>query len=1078
MKQSDSAATVATVTDAAIAAGTAVTDSVGNSGSSYGQLKSASTGDLKKFPKRDTLVAASNQSKMDLFVTRLENVSDIHDSSVEKRGSSTGMDASSSNLTGNESLAALDSSDVLNSFVTQNDSLTSEDASVIPSSSITRNENLTTADTSDIPRLFATGSENLAKTDVADTQSDALSKMVTTVTAADGQNFISDAVTQSDVGPNTMSPVIVDNNQYPDDLIKQSGIAAKVEYSVGNDHSCINHDVTWNGNLSSLDSAVTPCDHMSKSDLSVTASDDTSSPRQADSNSQPTQEADGFLKIDSCFSLTDSEFDTPDKFESMSRASPLLKIDSVFTLSDSSSAAIDCSEAQLNSRITDTENFTVSLSDTSQKDSVVSAGVGDSSSKVDSNVDYTGDKTLVDIVKYSVVAEGSKTENDSSVKLSAVTNDSRSKMKVSEVTVDSSSKTDLSSHINDDRAETDDTGSKTKVSSVTTGVRSKTELSIVTDDGESTIEVYINESESDTDVSSDADTEELETKSYTRTNARASKVDIPTAPNDNGSTMDVSGDKNYNGSEKCPEISTIANDSGSETDVSYDASDTRAITGVSTDVTDGGSVVDKNGNGSERCPNVFSVTDDRSGSETDVSYAINDTSLREVNSSIIQNDKLSNVDSAVTNLPASSCNKLSEALIDSQLKVVSSPVNMNQEMEICKEADDSTLRTDAKSKMDISVCVDDSQSKPESTSIAQSEFDSRFMLNDTKEKTDVTTIESEGGLKTYVSSETNDTGSTMDVSAITDMSTAINSCRTGTEWCSVTVEGKTKSDVSTIASDSLLETFVSISTADTGLKTGVFVNTNDEGLKPDVPAAGNESGSEMDVVDDTNAAVIPNDSGLESHVTLDDIHSEVETPITPSDGTSQMNLPAISNDSSNELTSELQSGSLIPHSSQPVDKEPQFSVSTSANKSTFSKQQVESEPLQVIWIDDDDDDDEEEDEEDDGYSGAAGGGGGVGNSGPGYNGNDGSVSATGHDSYSELAELTARKRQCSQRVSYAELSLSEDSDDGAGGKRSMESRPRHTVELTSSTRSSRQKVPRMRHVLCLFAFLFLVDFEN
>lgn len=99
--------------------------------------------------------------------------------------------------------------------------------------------------------------------------------------------------------------------------------------------------------------------------------------------------------------------------------------------------------------------------------------------------------------------------------------------------------------------------------------------------------------------------------------------------------------------------------------------------------------------------------------------------------------------------------------------------------------------------------------------------------------------------------------------------------------------------------------------------------------------------------------------------------------------------------------------------------------------------QVRSEPSQVICIDDNDDDDYDYMDYSDRF--------------------DSSV----HGSFSELSEAAARKRQCSMIGSYAELSVSEDSDDNAQTM-AAERRNRHGLELNGSLKNGRQKVLRTR----------------
>ena len=139
---------------------------------------------------------------------------------------------------------------------------------------------------------------------------------------------------------------------------------------------------------------------------------------------------------------------------------------------------------------------------------------------------------------------------------------------------------------------------------------------------------------------------------------------------------------------------------------------------------------------------------------------------------------------------------------------------------------------------------------------------------------------------------------------------------------------------------------------------------------------------------------------------------------------SQTGLCSVPND--NRSKTESSASGNGSHSTVGVDK-------------SMSCEQVGSEKVQVIWIEDSDEEDEDKDDDDD-------------------DDDDDDEGCGGGGTQAGAGSMRAGKRQCSRSVSYAELSVSEDSDED-----------RHQSRL----RHNRHKIPRTRHVL-LFAGLFLV----
>jgi len=197
----------------------------------------------------------------------------------------------------------------------------------------------------------------------------------------------------------------------------------------------------------------------------------------------------------------------------------------------------------------------------------------------------------------------------------------------------------------------------------------------------------------------------------------------------------------------------------------------------------------------------------------------------------------------------------------------------------------------------------------------------------------------------------------------------------------------------------------------------------------------------------TNSSIIPDDSQsqMESCVSQSEIQSKADTQdnYLPLDSSVSLidsqPVTEFSDDTAKSAESatlhdplHYGSGSLIRVSAtQSVNN----SITSVADSSKSCKQ-VEPDPQQVIWIDDDDDEDYED--EDDGFG-----------------------DSSAHGSYSELGEA-ARKRQCTNVGSYAELSVSEDSDDN--GQTSAERRRQRGLDLSGSLKNGRPKVPRTRRV--------------
>jgi len=118
-----------------------------------------------------------------------------------------------------------------------------------------------------------------------------------------------------------------------------------------------------------------------------------------------------------------------------------------------------------------------------------------------------------------------------------------------------------------------------------------------------------------------------------------------------------------------------------------------------------------------------------------------------------------------------------------------------------------------------------------------------------------------------------------------------------------------------------------------------------------------------------------------------------------------------------------------------------LSVSDSCKKAA-------SEPSHVIWIDDESDGDNQENEDSvGGFADASGL-----NYRAEFGGGDGAAARS--VDYSELGEEAARRRQCSKVGSYAELSLSEDSDDNLPFTERRSNRGQHAVD------NKAQKLPR------------------
>ena len=111
-----------------------------------------------------------------------------------------------------------------------------------------------------------------------------------------------------------------------------------------------------------------------------------------------------------------------------------------------------------------------------------------------------------------------------------------------------------------------------------------------------------------------------------------------------------------------------------------------------------------------------------------------------------------------------------------------------------------------------------------------------------------------------------------------------------------------------------------------------------------------------------------------------------------------------------------------------------------AASSCLTPKPADSSPMQVIWIEDDDDDDDDDDGKD--LAGRA---------------QQPRGEVRGPARIELGGESAARKRQCSRVSSYAELSLSDDSDDG----RQMLVE-RRTLDVNTSLRNARSKVQRTR----------------
>ena len=326
----------------------------------------------------------------------------------------------------------------------------------------------------------------------------------------------------------------------------------------------------------------------------------------------------------------------------------------------------------------------------------------------------------------------------------------------------------------------------------------------------------------------------------------------------------------------------------------------------------------------------------------------------------------------------------------------------------------------SESRTESPVISDDSPSKMD-LSVDQSQLKSSVTLNDNSPETNLSTItsDSESTIDCLVPlGDTNNqpvtpdfsiTGTVIDVMSHESQSDDINFAKNNVSHMDLSI---------TLCENQ------SVTPDQSQLKSSVALNDNLP--ETDLSAVTSDSESTIDCL----VPPIDSPSKLESTVTENDIQSEVGRVVMQNNG---QPITQLNHNADNCETVAFDKCQL-------ADSDLNIDTSvTTADKSKSDKPVTSSEPLQVIWIDDNDDVDDDE-YDDDGYGGSG-----------------------GRVSYNEFGDLSAaRKRQCSRAVSYAELSVSEDSDEN--GQQSVEQRTRQNVILGSSLKSSRPKVPRTRQV--------------
>ena len=195
--------------------------------------------------------------------------------------------------------------------------------------------------------------------------------------------------------------------------------------------------------------------------------------------------------------------------------------------------------------------------------------------------------------------------------------------------------------------------------------------------------------------------------------------------------------------------------------------------------------------------------------------------------------------------------------------------------------------------------------------------------------------------------------------------------------------------------------------------------------------------SDIEMADDTSSATVDT-RGLESFVSDTVTVKESSSEVISNLSQPSITTPLDSLVSEIADTSDVQldgSQPMMDLSSSFIDSSFAMNVGNAGNSvcvttNSTSRKQVDTEAGQVIWIDDDDEDDGDD--------------------------NDGDYNSD----YMCAGELG--KRQCSNVGSYAELSVSEDSDDN--GQPPGEHRSKHSTEWSNSTKNTRQNILRTRQV--------------